>query len=118
MVTVLRKEFKREDAGAIHRLYKKLVTMHETPDHTRDELFNNIETKDFCVVTRHFISSGELRIHYDVVSWLEPLTGSFVTLATSIEEICVYESFMEYERERLQQLHSAPADRRYIPNIN
>lgn len=114
MIEITRQEFKRDpDYMFLHAAIKE---NHKIADHTIKVLTDNKHIKDFCEEARHFLmivngKKGHLYIHYDVSSWYDK-KGALIR----IDNIAVYDDFIEYEASRVKQLNGAGNG--YVPNIN
>lgn len=113
MTEYLREQF--VDYGTIHKLYMLILSKHIIAEHTKKNLSDNRHIKNFCEEARHYIFipgfNETFYISYDVASWFHP-DGAYI----KIEKIIIYDTFLEYETERMTNLHSGrQAD---IPNIN
>ncbi len=107
------RKFFKEDP-VLNVLYSHIKSNHKVARHTERVLSDNKHIKDFCEEARHFVEmpgSKSLYIHYDVSSWYQ--NGSAIV---RIDNIGVYEDFLEYDIARLKQLHSTKQSD--IPNIN
>lgn len=111
-MTVFDSTWKKDEV--IGRLFDEIKKHHRVAEHTKKSLIAFAAVKDYCEEARHFVAMGgnpQLFIHYDVATWFEG--GRFLI---KIDSIGVYDDFMEYERARVSQLHSAK--NKDIPNIN
>lgn len=100
-------EIERDEIKAEYKeLLQLIIKNHIIASHTRLVLLKNAHIKDFCEEARHFaILSGtpDFFIHYDVATWFN---GE--GFQVRVERIGVYENYLEYEKERIQSLHSNP----------
>ncbi len=96
-------EFSKEeykDHPTIGKLFEAVRKGHIQPGHVERTLMANRDTKDFCVLARHFMMIDmKLFLHYDTENWLE-----FPRVLTRIATIGVYDGFMEYETARMRAL--------------
>ena len=114
MIEIPREVFTNDEVFSI--LHLNLMAIHQVAPHTEKVLLANKHVKDFCEEARHFVimtgaGSGDYFISYDVSSWLKD-TGSVLV---RIDNITVYDTFMEYERERMKVLSSKDG---HNPSIN
>ena len=115
MIEIPREVFKNDEVFSI--LHLNLMAIHQVAPHTEKVLLANKHVKDFCEEARHFVimtgtsSGGDYFIHYDVSSWLKDEHRVMIR----IDSIAVYDSFMEYERERMRVLSSKEG---HNPSIN
>lgn len=113
MIELSRKEIKADEV--YRHLLKYIAENHKIASHTEDILLKNKHVKDFCECARYFVmikTEKPLFIHYDINSWHKHPYGA----QCRIENIGIYDDFMEYESARLRELHGA--ETKDIPNIN
>lgn len=111
MVEFKRKEILNDDS--LKKLLSYLIINHKVAEHTRKCLLKNSHIKNFCEISRHFISiSNEIFIHYDVSSWYNKIGGASIR----IDSIGVYDDFIEFEVCRMKELSNSNDSS--IPNLN
>jgi len=123
MITITREVFKVDPYYAA--LWAIIKSRHIVAEHTKKTLLENRHIQGFCESSRTFAvcpkeklvkdESGLIYLHYDVSSWYFERNPENVLV--KVEEMGIYDSYMEYESQRLKQLHGSTkgAD---IPNIN
>lgn len=116
MIEIPRVIFKNDPA--FKKLYDIIKLNHKVASHTQQTHATMGNIPDLCESSRHFniVEGGPepMYIHYDVATWFKEPNGYMI----KIEKIGVYETFMEYETERLKQLNSVPMDQSSGGNFN
>lgn len=96
MLEIKRDIFTRDQVFG--ELHARIVKQHKVPDHTTKLLYDNRNTKNFCVLSRHFLILNEkIFLHYDCSTWLK-LDAVTATAPVRVDSIAIYNDVQEYTK--------------------
>ncbi|HDZ27069.1 hypothetical protein LCGC14_0500930 [marine sediment metagenome] len=119
MIEVSREEFLKDKV--YKQIFELILKNHKPPDHTKRILGENINVKDFCQTSRHYIElsdpSKPIYCYYDATNWVQwHKEGHKYRIVTQIDAIGFYDDFLEYEVARQKGINSTKDS--FNPNIN
>ena len=116
MKTYTRKQIKESDKLSV--LLAVILTVHKVAEHTIRGLIPNKDVEDFCEITKTFMTIPDnVYISYETSTWIIEEENKF-TFPIRVEEITVYDNFIEYELIRIKELSQAKPEERDAKNLN